>query len=97
MRELTSATSGSPRDWKESWELQSKRLGPSKAVPLEGPEGVRVVLLPLSGETILAGNVKEIKINRKMVNSWTEQKNKENTVGTLIENWLNEVSSFKYS
>lgn len=54
--ELTSATSGRPRDWKESWELQSKRLGPSKAVPLEGPDGVRLVRLPLSGVTMLAGS-----------------------------------------
>lgn len=65
MRRLTSATSGRPRDWKESWELQSKRLGPSKAVPLEGPVGVRVVRLPLSGETILAGKIKEIVINKE--------------------------------
>lgn len=33
--------------------MQSSRLGPSNAVPLEGPDGVRVVRLPLSGETIL--------------------------------------------
>lgn len=39
--------------------MQSRRLGPSKAVPLEGPEGVRVVRLPLSGETILAERKKE--------------------------------------
>lgn len=57
--QLTSATSGRPRDWKESWELQSRRLGPSRAVPLEGPEGVRVVRLPLSGETMLAERKKE--------------------------------------
>lgn len=56
---FTSATSGRPRDWKESWELQSRRLGPSRAVPLEGPEGVRAVRLLLSGETILAERVKK--------------------------------------
>lgn len=39
--------------------MQSRRLGPSKAVPLEGPEGVRVVRLPLSGETMLAEKGKE--------------------------------------
>lgn len=55
---LTSATSGRPRDWKESWELQSKRLGPSNAVPLEGPVGVRMVRRPLSGETMLAGGMR---------------------------------------
>lgn len=43
--------------------MQSRRLGPSKAVPLEGPEGVRLVLLPLSGDTMLAATSEE-KVNQ---------------------------------
>lgn len=65
---LTSATSGRPRDWKESWELQSRRLGPRSAVPLEGPEGVRVVRLLFSGVTMLAGRREG---NGEMINGGT--------------------------
>ena len=46
----TSATSARDRDTKESRELPSRRLGPSKEVPLAVPTGVGNIFRPFSGD-----------------------------------------------
>ena len=51
---LTSATSARDLDTKESLELPSSKLGPSREVPLGGPVGVGSIFRLFSGEMKLA-------------------------------------------
>lgn len=47
-------TSGRPLAGNESWELESRQLGPRRAVPLDGPTGRSCVRRCFSGDTRLA-------------------------------------------
>lgn len=83
---LTSATSGRPRDWKQSWELLSSKLGPSKAVLLEGG---RAVLLVLSGDARLAANQenKDAFVNSAETDGALQYEHRQVTVDILTSVW----------